>query len=107
MAATGPSLYPSATTFPNTNVYPGQGSYPFVRFLYSTDPLTVSDPTWVDATLKLRSFQVSRGRDSELSQCSPGSLTAELDNRARTFDPTGGSYGSAVYGAAVYGQPQV
>lgn len=104
---TGPSLYPSATTFPNTNVYPGQGSYPFVRFLYTTDDMTVLSPNWFDGTAKLRTFQVSRGRDSELSPFSTGSLTSELDNRARTFDPTGGSYGNVTYGSAVYGQAQV
>jgi hypothetical protein len=107
MATTGPSLYPSATTFPNTNVYPGQGSYPFVRFLYATDDLSVLSPTWIDGTSKLRTFNVSRGRDSEMSQFSTGTLTAELDNRTRSFDPTGGSYGTVTYGTTVYGQAQV
>jgi hypothetical protein len=107
MATVGPALYSSATTYPNTNVYPGQGSYPFVRFLYATDDLSVLSPAWIDGTSKLRTFNVSRGRDSEMSQFSTGSFTADLDNRARTFDPTGGSYGAVVYGTGVYGQSQV
>jgi hypothetical protein len=106
MATTGPSLYPGASTFPNTNVYPGQGSYPFVRFLYATDDLSVLSPTWIDGTSKLRTFNVSTGRDSEMSQFSTGTLTAELDNRTRSFDPTGGSYGTVTYGTTVYGQPR-
>ena len=65
----------------------GQGNHPELWALYSTDDATDTDPTWVDATTYVRSFSVSRGRESELQQIEAGTATITLDNGARTFDP--------------------
>ena len=69
-------------------------------------------PAWVDITdYWMREATVSRGRQSELAQFSPGRLSVTLNNSDRRFDPnhsTGPYYGnlrprrpirlSAVYG---------
>ena len=88
MATTGTTLFPGASTFPNTSgVNPGQGPIPLFRCLYSTDNFSVSTPTWVDASADLRSVSVDRGRNSELENFDAGSASVTLNNRTRTYDP--------------------
>jgi len=87
MASTGTALWPGASTFPNTNVFPGQDFLPIVRFLLSTDDLSVNNPTYTDYYTRLRSYEVSRGRGSELDDFDAGSATVVVDDRDRTFDP--------------------
>ena len=65
----------------------GQGGLPEAWILYSTDEASDTDPLWQDATAKVRSFSVSRGRESELAEINAGTATVVLDNRTRTFDP--------------------
>lgn len=65
----------------------GQGIYPDLWVLYSTDDVAVKVPAWSDATAKVRSFQTSRGRESPLDEVDAGTADIALDNRARTFDP--------------------
>ena len=93
-AATGPPLWPGASIFPNTNVYPGQGNSPLARLMISFDDHSVSIPTWIDITIKLRSFSVKRGRSGKLDQFNAGNCELVLDNRARQFDP---GYASSPY----------
>ncbi len=66
---------------------PGQGPYPVAWVLYTTDDASDTDPLWVDATRKVRSFTVSRGRSNEQGEVDAGTATIVLDNRARLFDP--------------------
>lgn len=87
MASTGSALWPGTSTFPNTNVYPGQGDLPIVRCYHSTDDFSVSTPAYVDRTSKMRSWSISRGRQNELSDFDAGAASVVLDNRDRTFDP--------------------
>jgi len=50
--------------------------------------------TWTDISNRMREFQVSRGREFELDQVSPGTALFVLDNNNRDFDPnsTGGAH---------------
>jgi len=69
-----------------------------VEVAFTSTPLT-SNATitaasgWTDITGYVRNIRINRGRQTELSDYSPGTLTMALDNRARTFDP---SYGGNV-----------
>lgn len=87
MATTGTALWPSATTWPDTTVYPGQGTVVFVRALVSFDDVSVASPTWTDKSLKLRLWSTSRGRGSELEKFDAGTVTIAFDNRDRALDP--------------------
>lgn len=87
MASTGTALYPGASTFPNTNVYPGQGGLPMMLVQYTTDDLSVLTPTWNDATKDLRAHSTSRGRADERSEDDAGTATITLGNKAGTYDP--------------------
>lgn len=87
MATTGNALWPSATTYPNTNVYPGQGTVPFIRCLISYDDYTAPTRTWNDMSARLRAWSVDRGRPNELTDFDAGSATFTLENRDRQLDP--------------------
>lgn len=87
MATAGTALYPSSTTYPSATTYPGGGDNPILWCLYSTDAVSTAVPTWLDATLDVRSFSVSRGRASELSRVDAGTASILLDNRDRAYDP--------------------
>lgn len=88
MASTGPAVFPAATVFPNTNTYPGQGTQPIVRLRISYAD-AASTPVWVEvAPNKIRSWSVSRGRDSDFENVPAGTATIVLDNRDRAYDPT-------------------
>lgn len=87
MASTGTALYPGSTTFPGSSTFPGQGTQPLARIRLSTDDASAAIPAWTDVTSDVRSFSVSRGRDTELSEFDAGSCTIVLDNRDRAYDP--------------------
>lgn len=87
MATTATAIYPGASTFPNTNVYPGQGTLPIVRARISTDDFSVSVLTWTEVTTRIRSYSTTRGRNSELEDFDAGTATLVLDNRDRAYDP--------------------
>lgn len=59
----------------------------------TANPLTTS-PTWSDVSAYLLSFATSKGKDHELTQTQAGTMTVELSNKDRRFDPTytGGAY---------------
>src|SRR3954453_4355822 len=87
-ATTGPALWPSTATFPDTTVYPGQDARPYVRCRLSFDDASAATPNWTEvANIDLRSFSTSRGRDTEQSQFDAGSASVVLDNRDRAYDP--------------------
>lgn len=88
MATTGPVLFPGASTFPNTNVYPGQGNLPVIRMLYSTDPLSVNTPSWTDVTSRLVQWSVeSCSRQDGRSDFNAGNGTFTIRNDDRLYDP--------------------
>ena len=81
MASTGTSpALPAQLPFT-----PGQGDLPVVSVLYSTDDASDTDPLWIDATAYVRSFSVSRGRESERAEIDAGTATIVLDNRTGVF----------------------
>lgn len=87
-AATGTALFPGSSTFPDTTVYPGQGTQPYVRCRFSFDTFDDPTPSWSEVTNSdFRSFSTSRGRDNEQSQFDAGSASVVLDNRDRAYDP--------------------
>lgn len=88
MASTGTAVFPSTSLFPDTTLFPGQGPTPLLRVLYSTDDASVVNPIWIDGSVKVRLFSISRGRESELGEFEAGTASLTLDNRARTFDST-------------------
>jgi hypothetical protein len=85
MATTGTKLTVPFTVGAGAVV--GQGIYPELWALYSTDDASVGAPVWTDATALTRSFRVSRGRENEQSEMSAGTASVTLDNRTRVFDP--------------------
>ena len=56
------------------------------------DGVFAATPTWTDESAHVRSIPslVRSGRTDMLARFQPGSLTVELDNRARRYDPTYG-----------------
>lgn len=87
MATTGPKLTIPFTI--NTDKIVGQGEKPEVWVLYSTSDAGDHLPTWTGLTdIQVRSWEVNRGRESELSQVDAGTATITVDNRDRLFDPT-------------------
>lgn len=56
-------------------------------FRYTTDDVSDTSPSWVDASDLVRGFDVNRGRANELSRVDPGTARILLDNRGRDFDP--------------------
>lgn len=92
MATTGPSLFPGATTFPGAAVYPGQGELPESWILYSTDNANVASPTWTSVhPTKVRDWDVSRGRESELADVGGGTATIVVNSHDRVIDPIANS----------------
>jgi hypothetical protein len=57
-----------------------------VEFSPSTDPL--QEPVWEDITSYLRSFDIDRGRSTELDRAEAGAATIVLDNNDGRFDPS-------------------
>jgi hypothetical protein len=53
-----------------------------------TNSPTSTTRTWTDITPYVRAFSISRGRQNELEQTSPGTLRLVLSNMDRRFDPT-------------------
>lgn len=88
MATTGPRIYPGASTYPGSSLYAGQGMLPRIQALYSTEPVA-SPPDWQYVPEgNIRSWTVTRGRDSELAEIDAGTASVVIDNTDRTFDPT-------------------
>ena len=85
MANVGPKLTIPFTV--GTGKIVGQGNLPELWALYTTDDVSITSPIWIDATAKVRSFSLSRGRETELQQMDAGTMTITLDNRDRSFDP--------------------
>jgi hypothetical protein len=56
-------------------------------FRYTTDDVSDTSPSWVDASDLVRGFDINRGRSNELSRVDPGTARILLDNRGRDFDP--------------------
>src|SRR5437016_1205716 len=83
MSSTGPALWPGTSTFPNTNVFPGQGNLPLLDVYISFSDIAALSPvwTWISPN-KVRSFSISR------TEGETGTSTLVLDNRNRDFDPT-------------------
>ena len=71
-----------------------------VEVAFTNSPLTANAScTWVDITTYVRDIRTNRGRQTELSDYSPGTMTLTLDNRTRRFDPSntaGAYYGNLV-----------
>jgi hypothetical protein len=78
--ATAPALFPGSSTFPGTGVYPGQGLLPIPRLFVSLDDYQTVEPSWIDLSDRIRSYDSARGRNSELEQFSAGTLSVPLDN---------------------------
>lgn len=72
----------------------GQGKRPELWVLWSFSDAQTDPPAWVTVTSRVRSFETSRGRDSERQEIDAGTATVVLDNRDRAFDPT---YTSGTY----------
>jgi hypothetical protein len=86
--AFGDPLIPSTTTYPNTNVYPGQGLRPDMICRVSFDDARVSSPTWYDFTSKLLSFEINRGAENELDLQDTATAAVAFDGRNRDLDPS-------------------
>src|SRR5262245_12232969 len=89
MATTGPKLQISHIV--GSSAIVGQGDRPELWALYSTDDMSRSTPNWntsiADPSLDVRSFSISRGRESELVEIDSGTAEIHLDNRGRVYDP--------------------
>lgn len=101
-AATGPALWPGASTFPGTGVYPGQGNLQIirVRLAFGSPPgastSSTLTPGWVELDPDIvRGYQSSSGREQDWGEFSAGSCTLTLDNRSGDFSPA--NTGSAYY----------
>jgi hypothetical protein len=64
-----------------------------VECAFATNPAAVT-PTWSDITSYVRDISFQHGKQFELDQISPGTMTMTLDNADRRFDPsyTAGAY---------------
>jgi hypothetical protein len=56
-----------------------------ISFAYGLD--IDGNPTWQDITSFVKSFNISRGKSTELDSYSTGMATVVLDNRSRVFEP--------------------
>jgi hypothetical protein len=79
---------------PATDTYPGATTYPGVvgQGLVLNVLISLADPSGIDNWQylnpdDLRSFSISRGRESELAEMDAGTATLVVDNRDRAFDP--------------------
>lgn len=64
-----------------------------VEVAFTSTPLTsnaaiTAASGWTDISSYVRDMRINRGRQTELSDYSPGTLTMSLDNRTRLFDPS-------------------
>ena len=57
------------------------------KFEWSPTTAPGAAPVWVDITERVRSGSIRRGRQSEFDRTSAATLTLEVDNRDREFDP--------------------
>ncbi len=57
------------------------------KFEWSPSTAPGASPVWVDITDRVRFGRISRGRQSEFDRTSAGTITLEVDNRDRAFDP--------------------
>ncbi len=70
---------------------------PTLQLVFSPTTGPYETPTWVDITSRLRSrtpITIRRGREHALDEITAGTMTLELDNQDRVFDP---SYASGAY----------
>lgn len=59
---------------------------PLIEIAFTTDPGAA--PVWVDVTQYVFSLTTHRGRATELDRFDAGTVTVELNNNDRRFDPT-------------------
>ena len=57
------------------------------KFEWSPTTAPGASPVWEDITERVRSGSIRRGRQSEFDRTSAATLTLEIDNRDREFDP--------------------
>ena len=57
------------------------------KFEWSPSTAPGASPVWVDITDRVRFGRITRGRQSEFDRTSAGTITLEVDNRDRAFDP--------------------
>lgn len=57
------------------------------KFEWSPTTAPGATPVWEDITERVRSGSIRRGRQSEFDRTSAATLTLEIDNRDREFDP--------------------
>lgn len=69
-----------------TWAYPGVTELT-AKFEWSPTTAPGATPVWVDFTERVRSGSIRRGRQSEFDRTSAGTLTLEIDNLDREFDP--------------------
>ncbi len=79
---------PSATWSDATRAwaYPGV-THLAAKFEWSPSTAPGASPVWVDITELVRSGSIRRGRQSEFDRTSAGTLSLEVDNTDRGFDP--------------------
>lgn len=76
---------------------------------FTTTPLSTA-PSWTDISGDVRDVSFIRGRERDLDEFRPGTLTAVLDNRLRVYDPMHSTNVkpmkrvrfSAIYGGSTY-----
>ena len=66
--------------------YPGV-THLAAKFEWSPSTAPGASPVWVDITDLVRSGSIRRGRQSEFDRTSAGTLSIEVDNTDRAFDP--------------------
>ncbi len=87
-SVSGDAITPSNNLYPGAGTFAGQGFLPLLLVMYSTDDAATPVPTWTyvpDA--RVRSFSISRGRETQLQEVDAGTASLVLDNRNRAFDP--------------------
>ena len=57
------------------------------KFEWSPSTAPGASPVWVDITDRVRFGRITRGRQSEFDRTSAGTMSLEVDNRDRAFDP--------------------
>lgn len=89
-------LTPGADTYPGATTYPGVvGAAVELKVLIDLGNPTAVSPNWQYLSdERTRSFSISRGRESELTEIDTGTATLVVDNRDRAFDP---SFASSPY----------
>jgi hypothetical protein len=85
--------FPSEVTYPSETLFPeafGDWDPAAIShtFEISFVDVSVTTPTWVNMTSRLRAWSVDTGRNSELEMFDVGKAVYRLDNRDRVLDPT-------------------